>query len=269
MNYETWLIVKAFITTAAMRILGALVVWFVGAYAIKWLMKIINRILKRSDAYITLVKFINSFVKIALKILLAVTVVIILGVPNTSFIAILGAAGLAIGLALQGSLSNFAGGVLILVFRPFNIGDYIEAGGFGGTVQAIQILYTVLLTPDNKTIVIPNGNLSNNSVTNYSSEEMRRVDLKFGVSYDSDISKVKEVISKICDSHDLVLKEPAPFIRVVSHGDSSIDFVVRPWVEKEDYWTVYFDMQEQVKEAFDKNGIEIPYPHMDVTMLGQ
>jgi len=249
--------------------LGALVVWFVGAYAIKWLMKILNRILKKSDSDITLVKFVNSFVKIALKILLLVTIVIILGVPSTSFIAILGAAGLAVGLALQGSLSNFAGGVLILIFRPFNIGDYIEAGGFGGTVQAIQILYTVLLTPDNKRIVIPNGNLSNNSVINYSTEEIRRVDLKFGVSYDSDITKVKEVINQICENHELVLKEPEPFIRVISHGDSSVDFVVRPWVEKEDYWTVFYDMQEMVKEEFDKNGIEIPYPHMDVTMLGQ
>ena len=269
MTYETWLIVKTFIMTASLKILGALVVWFVGVYAIKWLMKIINRILKRSDSDITLVKFINSFVKIALKILLVVTIVIILGVPSTSFIAILGAAGLAIGLALQGSLSNFAGGVLILVFRPFNIGDYIEAGELSGTVQAIQILYTVLITPDNKRIVVPNGNLSNNSVMNYSSEETRRVDLKFGVSYDADISKIKEIVTKICDSHDLILKEPEPFVRVFSHGESSVDFVVRPWVEKEDYWTVYYDMQELVKEAFDKNGIEIPYPHMDVTMLGK
>src|SRR6056297_1819171 len=198
MNYETWLIVKAFITTAAMRILGALIVWFVGVYAIKWLMKIINRILKRSDSDITLVKFVNSFVKIALKILLVVTVVIILGVPNTSFIAILGAAGLAIGLALQGSLSNFAGGVLILIFRPFNIGDYIEAGGFGGTVQAISIFNTKVSTFGNQIAIIPNGQLSNGNIVNYNMEDTRRDKIDVGIGYGSNIKEAKEILLKIC-----------------------------------------------------------------------
>ncbi len=269
MSVETWIVVKTFIMAAGMKLIGALAVWFIGIYLIKWGMKLIERVLKRSHSDETLSKFVKSFAGMALKILLVVTVVTILGLPTTSFVAILGAAGLAIGLALQGSLSNFAGGVLILIFRPFNIGDYIEAAGHGGTVQAIQILYTVLLTIDNKTIIIPNGNLSNNSVINYSAQERRRVDLKFGVSYDSDITKVKTVIGKLCDNHELILKDPVPFARVVGHGDSSIDFAVRVWVEKEDYWTVFYDMQEQVKEAFDKNGIEIPYPHMDVTMLGK
>jgi len=269
MSIETWMIVKTFVTSAAMKIIGALAVWFIGNYIIKWMMKVVERVLKRSHSDETLSKFVKSFARMLLKIILVITVITILGIPTTSFVAILGAAGLAIGLALQGSLSNFAGGVLILIFRPFNVGDYIEAAGYSGTVQAIQILYTILLTVDNKTIVIPNGTLSNNSLVNYSAEELRRVDFKFGVSYDSDIGKVKEVIMNICNGHELILKDPAPFARLVEHGESSINFAVRVWVEKEDYWTVFFDMQEQVKEAFDSNEIEIPYPHMDVNMTGK
>jgi small conductance mechanosensitive channel len=269
MNYETWIAVKAFMLAAGMKLFGALAVWFIGVYLIKWAMRLIVKVLERSNSDETLSKFVKSFVRMALKVLLLVTVVTILGVPTTVFVAILGAAGLAIGLALQGSLANFAGGILILIFRPFNIGDYIEAAGYSGSVQAIQILYTVLVTPDNKTVIIPNGNLSNNSVINYSAKETRRVDFTFGVSYDTDIAKVKMVIAKICDGHELILKNPTPFARVIEHGDSSVNFAVRVWVEKEDYWTVFFDMQERVKEAFDSNEIEIPYPHMDVNMTGK
>ncbi len=266
MSIETWVVVKAFMLAASMRLIGALAVWFIGRHLIKWAMKLMVRVLEKSNSDETLSKFVKSFVRMSLKVLLLVTVVTILGVPTTVFVAILGAAGLAIGLALQGSLANFAGGILILIFRPFNIGDYIEATGYSGTVQAIQILYTILVTPDNKTVIIPNGNLSNNSVINYSANETRRVDFKFGVSYDADISNVKEVIMNICKSHKWILNDPAPFARVIEHGDSSVNFAVRVWVEKDDYWAVFFDMQEKVKEAFDSNEIEIPYPHLNVAL---
>ncbi len=269
MNYEIVAVISTFLAALGMKLLGALVIWFIGSYAIKVVMKIIDKALGKGKYDETLTKFIHSLLSMALKILLFITVVTVIGIPMTGFIAIIGAAGLAIGFALQGSLSNFAGGVLLLVFRPFNVGDFIEAAGYSGTVREIKILYTIMVTPDNKTVVIPNGNLSNNSVVNYSAEETRRVDLTFGVSYDTDISKVKTVIAKICDGHDLIMKDPAPFARVVEHGDSSVNFAVRVWVEKEDYWTVFFDMQERVKEAFDKSGIEIPYPHMDVNMMGK
>jgi len=259
MNYEIVAVISTFLAALGMKLLGALVIWFIGSYAIKVVMKIIDKALGKGKYDETLTKFIHSLLSMALKILLFITVVTVIGIPMTGFIAIIGAAGLAIGFALQGSLSNFAGGVLLLVFRPFNVGDFIEAAGYSGTVREIKILYTIMVTPDNKTVVIPNGNLSNNSVVNYSAEETRRVDLTFGVSYDTDISKVKTVIAK----------DPAPFARVVEHGDSSVNFAVRVWVEKEDYWTVFFDMQERVKEAFDKSEIEIPYPHMDVNMMGK
>ncbi|MBK5252351.1 MAG: mechanosensitive ion channel [Peptostreptococcaceae bacterium] len=269
MSYETLTAIRIYLGALGMKILGALVVWFVGAFVIKLIMGLIVKALEKSKADETLFKFTKSFIRMAFKVILVVTVVTILGVPMTSFIAILGAAGLAIGLALQGSLSNFAGGVLILVFRPFNVGDYIDAVGYNGTVREIQILYTILVTPENKTIIIPNGSLSNNSVVNYSLNETRRVDITFGVGFGSDITEVKKVIGEVVEAHDLILKNPEPFVRLSEHGDSSINFVVRVWVEKEDYWTVFFDMQEQVKEAFDSNGIEIPYPHMDVNVIGK
>jgi small conductance mechanosensitive channel len=223
MSYETWIVARTFMMAAGMKLIGASAVWFIGSFLIKWVMKLIGRVLERSHSDETLSKFVKSLARMVLKILLVITVVTMLGLPTTSFVAILGAAGLAIGLALQGSLSNFAGGVLILVFRPFNVGDYIEAAGYSGTVQAIQILYTILVTPDNKTVIIPNGALSNNSLINYSTKETRRVDFTFGVSYDADITKVKGVITNICSSHELILKNPAPFARVVEHGDSLLE----------------------------------------------
>lgn len=268
MNYQLAAVVGTFVTAFGMKILAAAAVWFVGLYAIRLVMGLVDRAMERRKTDETLNRFLHSFLRMALKILLFISVVSILGVPTASFIAVLGAAGLAVGFALQGSLSNFAGGVLILIFRPFKVGDYIEGGGHSGTVREIQILYTVLVTPDNKTVVIPNGSLSNSSVVNYSLNETRRVDFTFGVGYGADIAEVKRVIGQVAAAHELILQEPAPFVRLAEHGDSAIVFAVRVWVEKEDYWTVFFDLQEQVKEALDQNGIEIPYPHVDVTMIG-
>jgi len=246
------------------KFLLAVLTLLVGLFIIKIFTKLLAKSMEKSKVDETLRGFIKSVSKVVLQLLLYITVASMIGVQMTSFIAVLGAAGLAVGLALQGSLSNFAGGVLILIFRPFNVGDFIEAQGHSGIVKDIQILYTVIHTLDNKKIVIPNGNLSNNSIVNYSANDKRRVDLLFGVGYESDIKKVKEIIEKIAKNHDKILQNPAPFIRLTEHGASSINFVTRLWCNTQDYWDVYFDMTEQVKIAFDKEGINIPYPQMDV-----
>jgi small conductance mechanosensitive channel len=187
-----------------------------------------------------------------------------IGVEMTSFIAILGAAGLALGLALSGTLQNFAGGIMILIFKPFKVGDFIDAQGFMGSVHQIQIFNTILKTPDNKTIIIPNGGLSTSSMTNYSAEPLRRVDWTFGIGYGDDADKAKAVIQKLCDSDSRILKEPALFVALSELGDSSVNFVVRAWVNAADYWAVFFEMNEKVYKTFDKEGLNIPFPQMDV-----
>ena len=210
---------------------------------------------------ITLQKFLGNLIGWILKVLLFITVISQLGVATTSFAAIIAAAGLAIGLALQGSLGNFAGGVLIMIFKPIKIGDFIEAQGESGTVKEIEIFTTKLNTPDNKEVIIPNGALSNGNIVNYSTEATRRVDFTFGVGYDSDIRKTKEIIFDVINNHPLILKEPATAVNLSELADSSINFFTRAWVKKEDYWTVKFDVMEQTKEALDAAGIDIPYPH--------
>ena len=210
---------------------------------------------------ITLQKFLGNLIGWILKVLLFITVISQLGVATTSFAAIIAAAGLAIGLALQGSLGNFAGGVLIMIFKPIKIGDFIEAQGESGTVKEIEIFTTKLNTPDNKEVIIPNGALSNGNIVNYSTEATRRVDFTFGVGYDSDIRKTKEIIFDVINNHPLILKEPATAVNLSELADSSINFFTRAWVKKEDYWTVKFDVIEQTKEALDAAGIDIPYPH--------
>ena len=187
-----------------------------------------------------------------------------LGIQMTSFIAILGAAGLAVGLALQGSLANFAGGVLILLFKPFKVGDFIDAVGFSGTVKEIQVFSTKMTTPDNKTIIIPNGNLANSSMTNYSTQTQRRVDFVFGIGYNDDIKKAKSVINELIYKDERILKDPEPLVVVSELGDSSVNLTVRVWSKSADYWGIFFDMQESVKLKFDEQGISIPYPQQDV-----
>lgn len=248
------------------NVILSLVVFLIGIKLIKYLDKILYRGLEKSKVDKSLKSFIVSITNVSLKILLFISIAGILGVDTTTFAAVIGAAGLAVGLALQGSLSNFAGGVLIILFKPFKIGDYIEVGGFAGTVDEIQVFNTVLKTPDNRVIVIPNGNLSNSSLVNYSAMDTRRVDFTFGVGYEDDINKVKEVLNKIVKEHKLIFQDPEPFIRVAEHGDSSVNFAVRVWGKSEDYWTIYFDLMETVKIRFDEEGINIPYPHMDVNI---
>ncbi|WP_166962887.1 mechanosensitive ion channel family protein [Yeosuana marina] len=243
------------------KLIAAILIWIIGSWFIKMILKGFKKAMKKRDYDISLEKFLTNLLSWALKIVLIVVVLGTVGIETTSFAAILASAGLAIGLALQGSLGNFAGGVLIMIFKPIKIGDYIEAQGQSGTVKEIGIFTTKLNTPDNKEIIIPNGALSNGNITNYSVEDTRRVDLTFGVGYDSDIKKTKEVILSVIDSHPLILKDPAAAVNVSELADSSINFFTRVWVKKEDYWAVKFDVIEQTKEALDAAGIEIPYPH--------
>lgn len=250
------------------KIVIALLVLFIGFRVIKIIMKGFKKFLGKTDIDESLYKYLVNISEIGLKVLLTFAVLQKTELMAiTPFLTVIGAAGLAVGLAFQGSLANFAGGVLILTFRPFKVGDFIEAQGYAGIVEEISIIYTVLNTPDNKRVIVPNGHLSNSSCVNYSANDKRRVDLTFGVGYEADINKVKEVIGQIANKHELIFNDPEPFIRVVEHGDSSVNFVTRVWCKTEHYWDVYFDLMEEVKVAFDKEGISIPYPHVDVTML--
>jgi len=246
------------------KLLTALLLLVVGLWVIKLLRKAVSRAFVKAKLDVSLQKFLSNLIGWALKIMLFISVLGQLGVESTSFVAILGAAGLAIGLALQGSLSNFAGGVLIMIFKPFKLGDYIEAQGEKGTVKDIQIFTTKLNSPDNKEIIIPNGALSNGNITNYSSEPIRRVDLVMGVSYDADIKQTKDLLLNVLVSNKRVLKNPAPIVVLGELADSSVNFLVRPFVKGEEYWDVYFEVMEACKLALDDAGIEIPFPQMDI-----
>lgn len=243
------------------KVLYALILLVVGLFIIGLLTKTTKKVMRKQGVEETLVKFLTNLFNWALKALLFVTVIAKLGVATTSFAAIIGAAGLAIGLALQGSLSNFAGGTLIMIFKPFKIGDLIEAQGEIGEVREIEIFTTKLTGITNREIIIPNGALSNGNIINYTSLGKRRVDLVFGVSYDSDIKQSKEVMLEVLKSHPQVLQDPEPTVNVLELADSSVNFAVRPWCKSADYWDVYFGITENVKIALDKAGIEIPYPH--------
>ena len=243
------------------KILAAILIWLIGLWVIKHLMKGFKKGMDKRDYDMSLKKFLLNLISWVLKIVLIIVVLGTVGIETTSFAALLASAGLAIGLALQGSLGNFAGGVLIMIFKPFKIGDLIEAQGEIGVVKEIEIFTTKLTGQSNKEIIIPNGALSNGNIINYTSEGTRRVDLTFGVGYDSDIKKTKEVLLNVLTSHPKVLKEPAPTVNVSELADSAINFAVRPWCEAADYWSVYFEITENTKEALDAAGIEIPYPH--------
>jgi small conductance mechanosensitive channel len=244
------------------KVLGTIVIWIVGNWIIKKMLKVLTKGMARSDYDTGLQKFLRNLVGWTLKVLLIIAILGNLGIETTSFAAILAAAGLAVGLALQGSLSNFAGGVLLMIFKPFKLGDVIEAQGEIGVVKEIEIFTTKLNTPDNKEVIIPNGVLSNGNITNYSSEKYRRVDIIMGVSYNADIKHTKDVLLKVITDNNKVLKDPEPVVQVRELADSSVNFNVRPWVLNEDYWTVYAETIEGCKLALDAAGIEIPYPHI-------
>lgn len=253
--------IKSLLIEYSPKVLTALVILIVGLFIIGLIVKMTKKVMKRRNVDETLQTFLANLLSWSLKILLFVSVVAKLGIETTSFAAVLAAAGLAIGLALQGSLSNFAGGALIMIFKPFKIGDLIEVQGELGTVKEIEIFTTKLIGLSNKEIIIPNGALSNGNIINYTSLGTRRVDLVFGVSYDADIKQTKEVLMNVLKSNTKVLQDPAPTVNVSELADSSVNFVVRPWCNAEDYWGVYFNVTEQVKYDLDKAGIEIPYPH--------
>ncbi|MFO8067645.1 MAG: mechanosensitive ion channel [Bacteroidales bacterium] len=248
------------------KFIGAVIVLVLGFWFSNILARFIVRIMKRRNVDLSLVSFIKSFVKIVLKILVIISVMSMVGIAMTSFIAILAAAGLAIGLALQGSLANFAGGILILMFKPFKVGDFIESRDLMGTVKEIQIFYTVLFTIDNRKIIIPNGILANESLTNFTSQEQRRLEWTFGVAYGTDYDKVEKIILDIIRDDERILKEPEPFIGLTEMADSSINIVTRAWSKLEDFWAIHFDVNKKIYKAFNENGIEIPFPQVDVHM---
>jgi len=246
------------------KLVGAILLLLVGSWIIKIINKSFGKFLNKRSIDDSLKPFLKSIVSVLLRLLLFISVLGLVGIPMTSFVAILGAAGLAVGLALSGTLQNFAGGVMILLFKPFKVGDYIDAQGHSGTVHSIQIFNTILKTPDNKTIIIPNGGLSTSSMTNYSVEPQRRVDWTVGIGYGDDVDTARAVIQKMCDADARILKDPAVFIGVSELADSSVNFAVRAWVKAEDYWGVFFDMNENIYKTFGKEGLNIPFPQMDV-----
>lgn len=248
----------------APKVLLAIITLIVGFWIINRVLGGIDRMMKARLTELTLQKFLHSLLSVLFKALLLISAASMVGIETTSFIAILGAAGLAVGLALQGSLANFAGGVLILLFKPFKVGDFVEGAGVVGVVREIQIFNTIITTGDNKRIIVPNGALSNGVITNYSAEATRRVDLIFGIGYGDDVLKAKEVLKDLLASDERVLKEPGAEVYVKELGDSSVNFVVRAWVNASDYWPLYFAMQEKVKIRFDQDGISIPFPQRDV-----
>ena len=251
------------------KILLAIVVFIVGRWIVRRLNKLLAKILEKRHVEASLSTFVKSLVNITLTLLLIIVVIGVLGIETSSFIALFASAGVAIGMALSGTLQNFAGGVMILLFKPFKVGDTIEAQGQSGTVREIQIFNTILATPDNKIIIIPNGGLSTGVMKNYSREATRRVDWEFGIAYGEDYTKAKAVIARLLDADGRVLKDPAYFIALTSLGESSVNIVVRAWVNAGDYWGVYFDMNEKVYKTFAEENLNIPFPQLDVHLHGK
>jgi small conductance mechanosensitive channel len=251
------------------RILAALAILVIGRIVAGAIKKVLARAMERSRVDTTLISFVTNVTYVALMAFVVIAAVGKLGVQTASFVAVIGAAGLAIGLALQGSLANFAAGVLMIIFRPFRVGDYIEGGGMAGTVEEISIFTTHMKSPDNRSIIVPNAKITSDSIVNYSAKEIRRVDLVAGVSYSDDIDKVKSVLWDIINSDERVLKDPAPTIALFELADSSVDFVVRPWVKSGDYWNFYFEIYEKIKKRFDAEGIGIPFPQQDVHLYNK
>ena len=267
-NLDTSTLLDKFVSWAidsGVRLIIGLLIISVGFKIIKKVVNKFEHFLEKRDVDVTLRRFLKSFSIGGLKAIIVLLVVtLIWDVKLTGLVALFTSAGVAIGLALQGSLSNFAGGFIILLLRPFKVGDYIQAAGYEGTVEQIGVFYTHLLTIDNKVALIPNGTLSNNSLINFSAKENRRVDLIFNVSYDNNVIHVRNVLKEIIDKHPLILHDPEPFIGIVEHAQNSVNFGVKVWCNKDDYWTIYYDLLEQVKVRFDEENITIPYPQMDL-----
>ncbi|QEW06954.1 small-conductance mechanosensitive channel MscS [Nitrincola iocasae] len=255
------------IISYAVNLTAALLIILIGSMVIKFATNSLNRVLKKRKVDPTIANFVTSLIKYGLLAFVIIAALGRVGVQTASFVAIVGAAGLAVGLALQGSLSNFAAGVLLIGFRPFKAGDYIEAAGTGGTVESVQIFTTIMKTPDNRVIVVPNSNILSGNIVNYSQEPQRRIDLVIGISYTADLLKTKQVLQKIVDADERILKDPACNISVNELGASSVDLIVRPWVNSADYWAVRWDLLEKIKNELDNHGIGIPYPQMDIHLI--
>ncbi len=260
-------LLKEIIMKYGLQLIGAIIALIIGLWIIKLLTRGVSRLMEKKDVDVSLRAFLRTGVNIILKILLVISIATMVGIPMTSFVAILGAAGLAVGLALSGTLQNFAGGVIILLLRPYKVGDFVEAEGFMGTVKEIQIFHTILLTVDNKTVIIPNGPLSTGSLTNFSKQEVRRVDMTFGISYGNSYEKAREVLQEMIRADERIMSDPEPFIGLHALADSSINIVVRMWVKGEDYWGVYFDMNDKVYTTFPQRGLTFPFPQMDIHLI--
>ncbi len=265
--------VKEFLATKGvdygLRVLAALAIFFIGKWVALILTNLIGRAMTKARIELTLVNFVKNVCYVGLIVFVAIAALSALGIQTAQFIAVIGAAGLAVGLALQGSLANFASGVLLIMFKPFKVGDFVELAGTKGTVQAVHIFNTVLNTLDNIRVTIPNAQVTGGSILNYTVNGTRRVDLVFGVSYGDDINKAKKVIEGVLADDARILKEPAPTVAVLALADSSVNFAVRPWVKPTDYWGVYFDVTAKVKLALESNGLTIPFPQRDVHMKNE
>lgn len=251
-------------TEFALNLIAAIVIFIVGRWVAKALHKLSIKAMERAKLDALLVRFISNIVYVMLLVFVILAAIAQIGVQTTSLIAVLGAAGLAVGLALQGSLANFAAGVLIIIFRPYKIGDFIDAGGIAGSVEIVQVFTTILNTPDNKRVIVPNSQIMGGIITNFSANPTRRVDLVASVGYDDDSDRVRAVLTEVVSADPRVLADPEPVIKMNAHGESSVDWIVRPWVKAEDYWAVYWDLTEAIKRRFDQEGISIPFPQRDV-----
>ena len=256
-----------YLVTYGLSVLAAVIIFIVGRWLAKLVSKLVGKGMAKSKVDEILVTFVQNLCYVALLVFVIIAALSKLGIQTASFIAVVGAAGLAVGLALQGSLANFASGVLMLIFKPFRVGDFVEVAGAKGTVKEIQIFTTILASPDNVKVIIPNAQVTGGNILNYSVNGTRRVDLVVGVSYEDDLKKAQEVIEQVLAGDDRILKDPAPTVAVSELGDSSVNFVVRPWVKSADYWAVYFDLTKTVKLTLDQKGISIPYPQRDVHMI--
>jgi small conductance mechanosensitive channel len=264
---QIWVQVQEIVTVWGLKVIAALAIFIIGRWIAMLIRRIVRRVMERAKVERIITGFVSSIAYIALLAFVVIAALGQLGIQTTSFIAILGAAGLAIGLALQGSLANFAAGFLMIIFRPFKVGDFIEGAGVAGIVEEIQIFTTTLKTGDNKIIIVPNAKLSGDNITNYSTQETRRVDMTVGVAYDADLAHVKQVLNDIISKDERILVEPPPQVAVAELADSSVNFVVRVWTKTADYWPVKFDMTETIKNRFDAEGIGIPFPQREIHIV--
>jgi small conductance mechanosensitive channel len=262
-----WAQIQEIVTVWGLKVIAAVAIFIVGRWIAMFMRRVIRRLMERANVESIITGFVSSIAYISLLAFVVIAALGQLGIQTTSFIAVLGAAGLAIGLALQGSLANFAAGFLMIIFRPFKVGDFIEGAGVAGIVEEIQIFTTTLKTPDNKIIIIPNAKLSGDNIVNYSTQETRRVDMSVGVAYDSDLSHVKKVLNDIISQDERVLADPPPQVVVAELADSSVNLVVRVWTKSGDYWAVKCDMTETIKNRFDAEGINIPFPQREIRII--